>query len=359
MASEGINNNQSSNSTSFTDINYDLEDETFKQLQEDFFSEIKKSFECSDYDKLVEYILKAVFQEKKSKEMMIEESKEMFKDKTEYIIDYLWQKTISLYNLGDLVDEITSKNVSSVKKVASEDKERVRERSRSRDEDEEDNNNNNSKKNSQYPYRGRGGPRRFMPKRGFMYPPPMMMPPRGRMFPIPSRGIFRGGKRGGPTRPPAESGTENGNPEQDSKNDQNENKEINNDMQESNPNTNSTENKKDVDTEKTEGGESQGQTKKKIRCKNWPQCKDANCEYTHPTETCPYFPTCKYGTKCMYIHPNVSCKYGYYCTRIGCNYSHPAGWNPGVGVFPMPYMGPPGRGRHPKKNNPSNEVEQK
>ena len=24
---------------------------------------------------------------------------------------------------------------------------------------------------------------------------------------------------------------------------------------------------------------------KKIRCKNWPGCKDPNCIYTHPTET--------------------------------------------------------------------------
>ena len=27
------------------------------------------------------------------------------------------------------------------------------------------------------------------------------------------------------------------------------------------------------------------EAKKKIRCKNWPNCKDPNCEYTHPTQT--------------------------------------------------------------------------
>ena len=24
---------------------------------------------------------------------------------------------------------------------------------------------------------------------------------------------------------------------------------------------------------------------KKVRCKNWPGCKDPNCIYSHPTET--------------------------------------------------------------------------
>ena len=27
------------------------------------------------------------------------------------------------------------------------------------------------------------------------------------------------------------------------------------------------------------------EAKKKVRCKNWPNCKDPNCEYTHPTQT--------------------------------------------------------------------------
>ena len=27
------------------------------------------------------------------------------------------------------------------------------------------------------------------------------------------------------------------------------------------------------------------EAKKKVRCKNWPNCKDPNCIYAHPTET--------------------------------------------------------------------------
>lgn len=41
-----------------------------------------------------------------------------------------------------------------------------------------------------------------------------------------------------------------------------------------------------------------------------------------------------FGDKCSYIHPNIPCKYGFYCTRIGCAYSHPPGWNPGMGMYP-------------------------
>ena len=41
-----------------------------------------------------------------------------------------------------------------------------------------------------------------------------------------------------------------------------------------------------------------------------------------------------FGVKYPYIHPNIPCKYGFYCTRIGCAYSHPPGWNPGMGMYP-------------------------
>lgn len=41
-----------------------------------------------------------------------------------------------------------------------------------------------------------------------------------------------------------------------------------------------------------------------------------------------------FGDKCSYIHPNIKCKYGFHCTRINCAYSHPAGCNPGMGMFP-------------------------
>ena len=73
-----------------------------------------------------------------------------------------------------------------------------------------------------------------------------------------------------------------------------------------------------------------------------------------------------YGDKCCYIHPNIPCKYGYYCTRIGCAYSHPPGVNPGMGMYPnmirpIPFM--KHKPKHPvsqeKNTNEKNETEKK
>lgn len=61
--------------------------------------------------------------------------------------------------------------------------------------------------------------------------------------------------------------------------------------------------------------------KSKERCKFWPSCKSGDtCEYIHPTATCTMFPMCKFGERCLYIHPK--CKFYTSCTRKDCPYSH-------------------------------------
>ena len=50
-----------------------------------------------------------------------------------------------------------------------------------------------------------------------------------------------------------------------------------------------------------------------------------------------------YGDKCCYIHPSIPCKFGFYCTRVNCAYTHPPGFNPGMGMYPnmmqpIPFM---------------------
>ena len=65
-----------------------------------------------------------------------------------------------------------------------------------------------------------------------------------------------------------------------------------------------------------------------------------------------------YGDKCCYIHPSIPCKYGYYCTRIGCSYSHPQGSNPGMAMYPN-MMHPIPIKKHKSKNaGPNNEKNQ-
>lgn len=61
--------------------------------------------------------------------------------------------------------------------------------------------------------------------------------------------------------------------------------------------------------------------KNKERCRYWPACKQGEkCEFVHPSVQCKMFPQCKYGDKCLYIHPN--CKFENSCTRKDCPYSH-------------------------------------
>ncbi|PSN58231.1 hypothetical protein C0J52_00151 [Blattella germanica] len=57
------------------------------------------------------------------------------------------------------------------------------------------------------------------------------------------------------------------------------------------------------------------------RCKYWPVCRSGDkCDYLHPTVPCKSFPNCKFGDKCLYIHPN--CKFDASCTRRDCPFTH-------------------------------------
>lgn len=61
--------------------------------------------------------------------------------------------------------------------------------------------------------------------------------------------------------------------------------------------------------------------KNKEKCRYWPSCKQGEkCEFVHPSVQCKMFPQCKFGDKCLYIHP--SCKFESSCTRKDCPYSH-------------------------------------
>jgi len=50
-----------------------------------------------------------------------------------------------------------------------------------------------------------------------------------------------------------------------------------------------------------------GGDKKMVKCKHWPKCResDETCPFVHPKDNCKYFPFCKQGDKCLYIHPEV------------------------------------------------------
>ncbi|EAT36835.1 AAEL011111-PA, partial [Aedes aegypti] len=59
----------------------------------------------------------------------------------------------------------------------------------------------------------------------------------------------------------------------------------------------------------------------KERCKYFPLCRQGDsCEFLHPSTNCKAFPACKFGDKCLYLHP--MCKYDKTCHRPDCNYMH-------------------------------------
>ncbi|KAL5474839.1 hypothetical protein EMCRGX_G026859 [Ephydatia muelleri] len=59
------------------------------------------------------------------------------------------------------------------------------------------------------------------------------------------------------------------------------------------------------------------------RCRFWPNCKNGDtCPYLHPSVACRVFPNCKYGNKCHYVHP--VCKFDSRCSRPDCPYLHTA-----------------------------------
>nr|XP_023013400.1 zinc finger CCCH domain-containing protein 14 [Leptinotarsa decemlineata] len=61
--------------------------------------------------------------------------------------------------------------------------------------------------------------------------------------------------------------------------------------------------------------------KNKERCKYWPSCRQGDkCEFVHPSANCEMFPNCRFGEKCIYFHPN--CKFGTGCTKRDCPYNH-------------------------------------
>ena len=293
----------------FENIQYDPKEPKQIEIKNEFIKVLKENCECEDYNQVIEYLFPNIFGSKQTRREMIEEYQAMFESKTEELLDELISITNKVYFNHNTKTSIRSHS-----------------RSRSRDKEHK----NSNSHSQQYHHRGRPPIRRFMPRINYIYPPPQF--PRGGrpIFPYRTNNIYRG-KRDYQSKSSTQKEEDNNNsnntkPQQSETNP----KEKNNDKQPQPQSQTQTQN---------ESKDDQSQIKKKTRCKNWPNCKDKQCEYSHPKEICPYFPGCDFGDKCMYIHPTVQCKYGFSCTRQGCNYSHPAGWIPALNAYPMHYRG--------------------
>ncbi|XP_072175729.1 uncharacterized protein [Diadema setosum] len=73
----------------------------------------------------------------------------------------------------------------------------------------------------------------------------------------------------------------------------------------------------------------------KERCKFWPACKNgSDCPYIHPSKPCRTFPNCKFGDKCLFIHPN--CKFDATCMNPSCPYTHATRTKPAQVIIQTP-----------------------
>ncbi|XP_071486459.1 uncharacterized protein [Diadema antillarum] len=73
------------------------------------------------------------------------------------------------------------------------------------------------------------------------------------------------------------------------------------------------------------------------RCKFWPACKNgSDCPYIHPSKPCRTFPNCKFGDKCVFIHPN--CKFDATCMNPSCPYTHATRTKPAQVIIQTPQV---------------------
>lgn len=85
-------------------------------------------------------------------------------------------------------------------------------------------------------------------------------------------------------------------------------------------------NYKKLPMRKTEDGDSDDVQKViKVKCPYWPTCRSGDaCTFVHPSETCKNFPNCQYGDSCTFVHPSIPCKFQEKCQNPLCNYQHRA-----------------------------------
>ena len=76
-----------------TQANYTETDPIYQKIKKDFISKLKEKYQCDDYESLVKYVFDFVFIKKHSKPKCIEEVNQIFNNKADVMINYLWQIT--------------------------------------------------------------------------------------------------------------------------------------------------------------------------------------------------------------------------------------------------------------------------
>ena len=308
-------------------IDYDESNPIFQKIRKEFINKLKEKYQCDDYDSIVDYVFDYVFKQKLEKSKCIEILNKLFNNKASGIMDYLWKMMKNVQNEQENESNPEEKNYYNVYKKggkqwgekykskgrntfdnrknlyknrkrdrSKESRERSRSYSKERKEYQNYENYQNypMQQKGFYPPKGRyGGP--MMPIGGGYPPyyPPQMMPVYMNRF----KKKFPTKKNPSATKPEGEEKNEKENTE--------EIKEAQEGVKEGgqeviNKGDNKDENqvteeqkKNQIDVEAFSKMSPEEQKKilekrvatKKVRCKNWPSCKDPNCIFAHPTET--------------------------------------------------------------------------
>jgi hypothetical protein len=90
-------------------INFETSNPKYNQIKEEFDAEIKKHFNCDNYDEIVNFVFDLVFIKKTPKNECISSLQKVFSGKTEDIVNFLWN-LVDKINKGEdlLVDLIRS-----------------------------------------------------------------------------------------------------------------------------------------------------------------------------------------------------------------------------------------------------------
>ena len=160
-----------------TKYEYDKTHPVYNKVKKEFSKQLKKKYNCDDFDKIVDYIMEFVFEKKATKADCIENLNSVFNGKADVMMDYLWKLTKDVEN-NDYDNERNNRNLKRNKYKNN------RSRSRSYSSDRSGN------KFNQNRFKPNIIPRGFYPPK-MKYGPPMMpmgvaYPPQQYMIPNPA-----------------------------------------------------------------------------------------------------------------------------------------------------------------------------
>ena len=169
-----------------SNVNYDESNPVYQKIKREFTNKLKDKYQCDDYSSIVNYVFDYVFKKKSTKSECIKNLNEVFNNKPNQMIDYLWKITRDAENNEDSGEDDSNYNKKGKnwkkKRFVREGKyvKRKRERSRSYSKErppskyDHENYPNYLPMKGFYPPKGRfGAP--MMPMGG-AYPPYMIRP---------------------------------------------------------------------------------------------------------------------------------------------------------------------------------------